>query len=428
MRKLLGSLAVLVVLGVVAVGVFLYVTTPKRPDGQIASSHQSEQSFAEVQRGLYLTTVADCAACHTDPHGGQPFAGGRKIETPFGLVAAPNITPDLESGIGSWSDDDFANALQKGFSKDGHNLYPAMPYVYYTKLSRSDVDAIHDYLRTVLPVKKQVKADLLPFPLNIRLGMRFWNLLYFKEGRYKPDAAKSAQWNRGAYLVTGAEHCGACHTPKSIIGGDELSKAYQGNIIQAWYAPNLTDDKRRGLGSWSVADVVRYLKTGHNKFAGASGPMAEEVDHSSSRMPDDDLTAIAVFLKSNPGQSAGVVPVAADTPSMEAGKAIYDDSCAACHHRNGHGVNGLFPALSGSHSVQSERATSLMRVVLEGAKSVATPGAPTGPAMPSYNWQLKDDQVAAVLTYIRNSWGNQAPAVTAGEVASMRKELDKRPD
>ena len=199
-------------------------------------------------------------------------------------------------------------------------------------------------------------------------------------------------------------------------------------MIQGWYAPNLTGDRRRGLGSWSVADVVAYLKSGHNKFAGASGPMAEEVDHSSSRMPDDDLKAIAVFLKSKPGQDDGAAPVEASTPAMEAGKAIYDDSCASCHHRDGNGVNGLFPALKGSPSVQSAKATSLMRVVLEGAKSVATQDAPTGPAMPSYNWQLKDDQVAAVLTYIRNSWGNQAPQVTSAEVASMRKELDKRPN
>ena len=199
-------------------------------------------------------------------------------------------------------------------------------------------------------------------------------------------------------------------------------------MIQGWYAPNLTDDRRRGLGSWSVEEVVRYLKTGHNKFAGASGPMAEEVDHSSSRMPDDDLQAIAVYLKSKPGQNDGAAPLEANTPAMEAGKAIYNDSCASCHHRDGNGVSGLFPALKASPSVQSEKATSLMRVVLDGAKSVATQGAPTGPAMPSYNWQLQDNQVAAVLTYIRNSWGNQAPAVTAGDVASMRKELDKRPD
>ena len=214
--------------------------------------------------------MSDCAACHTDPHGAQPFAGGRKIETPFGLVAAPNITPDRETGIGSWSDDDFANALQKGFGKDGHNLYPAMPYVYYTKLSRSDVDAIHDYLRTVAPVKKAVRANLLPFPLDIRLGMRAWNLLYFKEGRFNPDPAHDAEWNRGAYLVEGAEHCGACHTPKTLIGGDENDRAFQGNVIQGWFAPNLTNDERRGLGHWSVDDVVRYLKTGHNAMAAAS--------------------------------------------------------------------------------------------------------------------------------------------------------------
>lgn len=428
MRKLLGTLVVLAILAAVSVSVFLYVTAPQRPDGRIATSHQSEQSFAEVERGRYLTTLADCAACHTDKNGGKPFAGGRRIETPFGLVAAPNITPDRETGIGSWSDDDFADALQKGFGKDGHNLYPAMPYVYYTKLRRSDVDAIHDYLRTIEPVKKMVKADLLPFPLNIRLAMRFWNLLYFKEGRFQPDPHKDAQWNRGAYLVEGAEHCGACHTPRNLIGGSDTNKAFQGGVVQGWYAPNLTNDERRGLGRWSVDDVVRYLKTGHNAMAAASGPMAEEVDHSSSRMPDDELRAIAVYLKSRPGQSDDGVPVDAATPPMTAGKAIFDDSCAACHHRDGKGVPGLFPALAGSASVQSDKATSLLRVVLVGAKSVATAGAPTGPAMPSYNWQLDDAQVAAVVTYIRNSWGNKASAVVAGDVSTARKDLDKRPE
>ena len=428
MRKLFAALVVLAVVAAAGVGLFLFETQPKLPDGQVALSHQSEQSFAELERGRYLTTVADCAACHTDPHGGQPFAGGRKIETPFGLIAAPNITPDRETGIGSWSDDDFANALQKGFGKNGHMIYPAMPYIYYTKMSRSDVDAIHDYLRTVAPVSKSVKANLLPFPLNIRLGMRFWNLLYFREGRFKPDTRKDAQWNRGAYLVEGAEHCGACHTPKSLLGGDENGRAFQGNVIQAWTAPNITDDRRRGLGSWSVAEVVRYLKTGHNAVAGASGPMAEEVDLSSSRMNDDDLTAVAVYLKDHPGQDDTAQPVVATTPAMAAGKAIYDDGCSACHRRDGAGVAGLFPKLAGSPAVQSLKAASLERVLIDGAKSVATAGSPTGPAMPSYNWQLDDDQIAAVLTYIRNSWGNAAPAVDAGEVEAMRHQLDKRPN
>lgn len=426
MKWLFAIFFVLVALAGIGAGVFLYETAPDLPRGPIATTHESEQDFDEIARGRYLVTVADCAACHTDPNGGEPFAGGRGIETPFGMVVAPNITPDRETGIGAWTDTDFADALRKGFGKDGHMLYPAMPYPYYTRLSHADVDAIHAYMRTVAPVKNEVVPDQLPFPLDIRLGMRAWNVLYFREGRYKPDPGRSAQWNRGAYLVLGAEHCGACHTPKTLLGGDKASAAFQGATIQGWFAPNITNDERRGLGKWSVEDVVRYLESGHVAHAAASGPMAEEVDHSSSRMPKDDLEAIAVYLKSLPGQDDDAKPVDAGDPAMQAGEAIYRDSCAACHRIDGSGIPTLFPALKGSSGVQSREPTSLVRVVLDGAKSVATDKAPTGPAMPSYGWQLQDAQVAAVLTYIRNAWGNQAPAVSASSVASSRLMLDRR--
>lgn len=427
MRKLAVGLAILIVVGAVAVAAALYATRPALPHGPVAQTRASGQAFDEIERGRYLAVVGDCAACHTNPQGGQ-FAGGRPIETPFGIVVAPNITPDLETGIGAWSTVEFRNALQHGFSKDGHMLYPAMPYVYYAKAEESDIDAIYAYLKTVLPVHHKVVADQLPFPFNIRLAMRAWNALYFRGGVYQPDVKQSAEWNRGAYLVEGLEHCGACHTPKSLLGGDKGGDAFRGYTIQGWYAPNITGDQRRGVGSWTVGDIVEYLQTGHNRQAAASGPMAEEVMQSSSRMALDDLKAMAVYLKSMAPQDDDGKAVAASGPVMRTGQAIYDDSCAACHKQNGAGIPGLFPTLSASPSVQSREATSLMRVVLDGARSAATERAPTAAAMPSYGWQLQDDQVAAVVTYIRNAWGNQASAVTTADVSAARQGLAARPN
>jgi mono/diheme cytochrome c family protein len=428
MRRILIGLLSLIVIVAVVVLAALYETEPMRPHGAMAQTHASEQSFSQIERGRYLTIVGDCAACHTDAQGGRPFAGGRPIDTPFGRVLASNITPDRDTGIGAWSDDDFANALQRGFSRDGHMLYPAMPYAYYTRVTREDVLAIRAYLATVAPIRNAVVADQLPFPFNIRLGMRFWNLLYFGEGRYQPDIAQNREWNRGAYLVQGLDHCGACHTPKSLLGGDKTSISYQGNTIQGWYAPNLTGDHRRGLGSWSVEEVVEYLKTGHNKQASASGPMAEEVDRSTSRTQASDLTAIAIYLKSLAGQADTGPAADIAGPAMRAGQAIYSDSCSSCHGKNGAGVPGLFPTLKASPAVLARDATSLMRVVLDGAKSVTTPTAPTGAAMPSYAWQLDDAKIAAVLTYVRNAWGNAAPAVTEADVTGMRRQLRTNAD
>jgi len=280
------------------------------------------QNFTEIERGRYLTSVGDCLACHTKPEGGQPFAGGRPIETPFGVVVSPNITPDQQTGIGNWTGPQFDAAVRGGRRPDGKRLYPAMPYVYYTKMSAADVRAIRAYLDTVPPVHQEVEPNQLPFPFSIRWGMRLWDALYFDPGPFKPDPNKSAVWNRGAYLVEGPGHCGSCHTPKSILGGDEGKQALQGYALQGWFAPDITSDVHRGLGRWSVEDVSQFLKSGHNRFAAAAGPMGEEVVHSSSNMTDADLAAIAQYLKDVPGHSAGGQPLAAGDPRMKAGGAI----------------------------------------------------------------------------------------------------------
>ena len=386
----------------------------------------NKQSFETIEHGRYMATAADCTACHTAP-GGKPFAGGGALETPFGTLLAPNITPDVATGIGGWTDDEFVEALRGGIGHGGIHLYPAMPYTYYTKMTRADVLAIRAYLDTLQPVHNLVIANQLPFPFNQREAMVGWNALYFKPGEFKPDPAESEEWNRGAYLVEGAEHCGLCHTSKNAMGGDETTRRMQGSVLQSWYAPNLTGDQRIGLGDWTIEDIMLYLKTGRNRFGIGSGPMADAITHSTSHLADADLRAIAVYVKSLPpaGDTAPVA-ISADEPKMRQGRAIYRDQCASCHGAQGQGIVGLFPRIAGAPLVQQQQATSLMRVVLEGSRAVGTAGAPTAPAMPSFAWKLSDDDVAAVLTYIRNAWGNAAPGVQASEVGNMRATLHRQ--
>ena len=386
------------------------------------------QKFGQLEHGKYLTTLGDCEACHTAP-GGKPFAGGRALETPFGKLVTPNITPDRETGIGAWTADQFVRALHQGINAEGKHLYPAFPYLYFTRVKTADVLAIRTYLDALPPVRNAVQPNKLPFPFDIREGLAGWNELYFKAGRFQPQAGKSPEWNRGAYLVQGLAHCGACHTAKNELGGDETDKALQGGLLQGWYAPNLTGDQRTGLGGWSVEDVITYLKTGHNAVAAATGPMAEVVSYSTSRLNQADLKAIAVYLKDQPGQGgAQGQPIAASDARLGAGKAVYADRCSGCHRSDGAGIAGLIPKLSGAPAIQASSANNLIRVILEGARSVATAGAPTAPAMPAFGWVLNDHQAAAVVTFIRNSWGNAAPAVSADNIAEVRQAVRTNPE
>jgi mono/diheme cytochrome c family protein len=393
-----------------------------------AAFAQDTQSFDRIERGRYLAVLSDCAACHTAP-GGAPFAGGLALQTPFGTLVAPNITSDPDTGIGNMTNEEFLAVLHEGRGHNGKRLYPAMPYPAYTKMTDDDVLAMRAYFATVAPVSNRVVSNQLPFPLNIRLAMGFWNGLNFTSGRYQPNPQKSAAWNRGAYIVEGAAHCGTCHTPKTMLGGDKDNVALTGASLQGWFAPDITSDPRKGIGGWSKDDLVQYLKNGTNRWTLASGPMAEAVSHSTSRMTDDDIAAIATYLKDSGegGASSKPEPVPATTNAMRAGAAIYKDSCAACHKDSGEGEANLFPRLAGSALVQSDDPTTLERVVLHGTRAVSTSGAPTAPAMPAFDWRLGDAQVAAVLTYIRNNWGNAAGSVSASAVASQRASLTRSP-
>lgn len=409
MRKLLALLAA----AAVTVG------------GGIALADNTGQDFSQIERGRYLATAGDCAGCHTKP-GRKELAGGLPVQTPFGTVVSPNITPDRETGIGLWSDDDFARAMTEGIGRGGVHLFPAMPYPYYTKVSRDDVLAIRAYLAAVPAVHNSVKSDQLPFPLSVRTDMAAWNKLYFTPGEFKRNRNKGDEWNRGAYLVTGLMHCGACHTPKNVAGGDKNDEPLQGYALQGWFAPDLSTDPHRGIGLWSADDLVAYLKTGHNRFSAATGPMADVVTHSSSKLTEADLHAVATYLKDQPApDEKSPQPVATSDPAMKAGGAIYADECSACHAPAGKGVANLFPSLAGSPNVQSVDPTSLIRVVLAGTQSVATDHAPTAPSMPAFGLTLDNRQAAAVLTYIRNAWGNAATPVSADDVSKRRDSLAK---
>lgn len=408
--------AALVAIGMLSTGIALADDIEVRRD----ETEHNRQNYDEIVRGRYLATLGDCTGCHTAP-GGKLMAGGYPIATPFGTLVSPNLTPDVDTGIGSWSDDQFVAAVQQGRSRDGARLYPAMPYPYYAKMPRQDVLAIRAYLATLPAVHNPVVSNQLPFPFRIRASMIAWDALFFHPTPFTPDPKKSAQWNRGAYLVEGPAHCGVCHTTKNFLGADKGDDAFRGAVLQGWFSPDLTEDSRSGLADWSVDDIVAYLKTGHNRISFATGPMAEEIADSTSHINDDDLKAIATFLKGEPApQQAAVSPVAQNDPAMRAGEAIYRDECSACHAPDGSGAENLFPALKDSPIVQSQDPTTLIRVVLHGTQNVATQAAPTGASMPALGWKLTDRQAAAVLTYIRNAWGNAAPPVDAGAVGKIR--------
>ncbi|QWG16576.1 c-type cytochrome [Bradyrhizobium sediminis] len=386
-----------------------------------AVAHAQPAPSAEtIARGKALTDAADCASCHTaDPS--KPFAGGKRIDTPFGAIHSPNLTPDRETGLGAWSDDDFTRALRYGMAPDGSRYYPAFPYPNFTKMIRDDVLAIRAYLATLPPVRNRPPPPQLRWPLNYRVLMRGWNFLFFRPGIFQPDQQKSAEWNRGGYLVTGAAHCGACHTPKNILGADKRGQAYGGGLVDGWFAPRLDGSDRSGLKSWSIEDIAEYLQSGRNGRSHAAGLMAEVVVNSTSRMSDADIRAIAVYLKDLPAGAPEPAVTPPPQPEMIAGKAIYARACIACHEADGSGAPRIYPPLPGNANLQAADPSSTLRIILDGAQTVTTPRAPNTGSMPAYARQLSDREVADVTNYIRNSWGNAAPLVTPAQVRKARR-------
>ncbi len=382
---------------------------------------QSEPSTETIARGKALSEAADCASCHTaDP--ARPFAGGKRIDTPFGGIFSPNLTPDRDTGIGAWSDEQFTRALRHGIAPDGSRYYPAFPYPYFTKMTRDDLLAIRAYLATLTPFRNARSPPQLRWPLNYRVVMRVWDFLFFRPGIFEPDQQKSPEWNRGGYLVTGAAHCGACHTPKNLFGADRRGRIYGGGRVQGWFAPRLDSAARSGLKSWSIDDIVEYLQSGRNGRSHADGLMAEVVVNSTSRMSDADVRAIAIYLKDLPAGAPEPAVTPPPQPDMTAGAAIYAHACIACHEADGSGAPRIYPPLPGNANLQSADPLSTLRIMLDGAQTVTTPRAPNTGSMPAYDEKLSDQEIADVATYIRNSWGNAAPAVTPAQVAKARQE------
>ncbi|WP_295953775.1 cytochrome c [Rhodoferax sp.] len=375
-----------------------------------------------LERGAYLARAGNCAACHTT-RGGTPYAGGRGIDTPFGMVYSSNLTPDVRTGIGSWSSAEFWRALHNGRSKDGRLLYPAFPYPSYTTVTRADSDALYAYLHSLPATAQPATPHALRWPFNQQAALAVWRALYFTPASFQPESTHSAEWNRGAYLVRGLGHCGACHTARNALGATDDRLDLAGGLIpvQNWYAPSLTSAQEASVHDWPLEDAVRLLQTGQAPQGTVLGPMAEVVQQSTQYLTPQDLTAMATYLKALPQtvvESAHAVPT---TPrNVERGAKLYEQHCAQCHGAQGQGVAGAYPPLAGNRAVTMASTANLVHVVRNGGFALATAGNPRPFGMPPFVLVLNDADIAAVLTHIRGTWGNQAAGVTELEVNRLR--------
>jgi len=376
-------------------------------------------------RGRYLAILGDCAGCHTLPHG-PAFAGGLSFSTPFGTIYSTNITPDRQTGIGGWSEEDFYRALHDGVAAGGKHLFPALPYTYFTRITRQDTRDLFAYVKTLTPVQRPPTPDKLLFPFNLRFGLIFWNWLYLDKMPPALPANAGIAWTRGEYLVNGLGHCAACHTPKTILFGDEKDKPLAGGLVDHWFANNLTGGSTEGLGNWSQADVEKFLASGISRHATAIGSMAEKISSSTSRMTDADRDAIATYLKSLPPR-AQMISEAPRREQMERGRAVFAAQCERCHAVPGgaphpdQGTLAGYPNLAGDTLVMGRNPTTVLRIILEGGAARARPGLNPKP-MPDFA-KLDDGEIADAASYLRNAWGNSAPPVSATAVYELRRAL-----
>jgi mono/diheme cytochrome c family protein len=421
--------ATLAVLGVAGLALSQIPALPAHPSSAVTARGLLSQPFddstpnaAQVRRGQYLVAAGDCISCHVR-EGGEPFAGGLGLNTPFGVIYTSNITPDLGTGIGAWTNDQFYRAMHDGKSAQGQDLYPAFPYPWFRRVSREDDDAIFAYLKTLPAVSYTPPKNDLSFPLNFRSFVGAWNVLFLDSHDFQSDPGQSAEWNRGAYLVNGLGHCGGCHTPKNSFGADKSKQELHGAKLNNWIAPDLTSNTRIGLGDWSVDDIAEFLASGRNAHAAAGGDMADVINYSTSFINDADRRAIAVYLKSQPA-SPGIASSTPDAGAMRRGTEIYSDACASCHLDNGIGQSRLFPPLGKDAMLQQPDPTGLVHLILGGTRVGVSASRPSPLGMPSFAWKLTDQEIADVSTFIRNSWGNQASPVTASDVSELRKKLD----
>lgn len=419
----LGAVAIAVAAGV---GLWTWQTLDTSrsdvADDRTRLADFTSDDAASIERGEYVMRLADCAACHEGD-----FAGGYEIETPFGKLLTSNITPDPETGIGDMTERDFFNAVRQGVGSHGL-LYPAMPYPSYTKLSDEDMHDLWAYMSTIEPVSQDIDENgQMPFPFNIRLAMAGWNLLFFDNEGFRPDADRDAAWNRGKYIVDGPAHCSTCHSPRNALGGEVSSGYLSGGNLGSWYASDITSNPHTGIGDWSQAALAEYLKTGSNGVAVAAGPMAEAVQHSTQYFTDEDLDAIGSYLQTVPpseGQPREPMPLSDE--ARRRGALSYEVNCSACHGLQGEGIEGMVTGFADNGGLLADDATNLIHAMLKGARAPHTAERQTAASMPSFAWKMSDRQVADVLDYVRNSWGNGATPVSAERVGELREQLDAR--
>lgn len=369
-----------------------------------------------ISAGRYLAVAADCGSCHSSSKN-QDYSGGEPLRSPVGTLYPPNITSDMDHGIGSWTRDDFAKALKQGVGKGGESLYPAMPYTSYSALSDADVDALWAFVHQIPAVSKQSRDNDLKFPFNIRSGLVVWKSVYFHPSMFTPVTDKSATWNRGAYLVTVLGHCGECHTPRGVGQNLEESSPLDGAKIDGWFAPNISGNQGSVLHKWSVSRLEIYLSTGKaGDNAQVVGPMREVIDNSLSRLTKADIHAMAIYLKEQQRFSKDRPIESKGRDDVRAGAQIYADQCASCHQLDGKGISGEVPSLVHNDVVTAREPYNLFMAVLQGFPQRDGHG-----AMASFAGQLNDDEIAGLANYVRQAWGNSAPANARAErVASWR--------
>ncbi|WP_415772498.1 c-type cytochrome [Pseudomonas sp. LB3P38] len=391
-----------------------------------------------IKQGEYLARAGDCVACHTAKDG-KPFAGGLPMETPIGTIYSTNITPD-KTGLGDYGFEDFDKAVRHGVVKNGSTLYPAMPYPSYASVNETDMKALYAYfMHGVAPVAQENQASDIPWPLSMRWPLAGWRWIFAPAvADYKAAPDEDAVVSRGAYLVEGLGHCGACHTPRALTMQEKALNAGEGSAflsgsapLEGWIAKSLRGDHKDGLGSWSEEQLVQFLKTGRSDRSAVFGGMSDVVTHSMQYMTDNDLTAIARYLKSLPANDPDDQPHQYDKQIAQAlwngddskpGASVYIDNCAACHRTDGHGYTKVFPALAGNPVLQSEDPTSLIHIVLKGGTLPATHTTPSTFTMPGFAWRLSDQEVADVVSFIATSWGNKGATVKASDVMALRED------
>lgn len=417
-RSISFSLVILIVIGVV----LLYGLFVKKPAGPAPLDNYQ----ASIEAGRYLAIVGNCASCHT-VGGGEPYAGGVEFHTPFGLLYSTNISPDPETGIGNWSFEDFYISMKHGIRPDGANLYPAFPYTSFAKMSDDDIASLYLYLQTVDPVDQPARDNEMPFPFNQRITLTFWKALFHDASAMEGNPSESDEWNRGAYLVESVAHCGACHTPRNALGAERHDLALTGGVhmdrvklggYRKWSAVNLTPADT-GLAAWSADDIVNYLKHGQNKHTVIHGPMNKVVMGSTHHMADEDLRAIAVYLKGIPARAQKSGAVVAEE-AIAAGKTTYTVHCGSCHLPTGLGSAILGVPLAGNSLVQAPDPSTLINVILYGPDLPPSPFLSDRSRMKMYGKRLSDEDIANVATYIRSSFGNNAAIVTPEQVKAQR--------